>query len=348
MRTGVRFGITFCAALLVGVIGVTNAWSGEVTFVSQGGAYQEAQTKAILDPAAKALGITIKQDSSADAYPVIKTQVQAGKVYWDLNDMAAAYCVRGIKEGLFEKLDYSLIPNAKDLDPQFRNDFYTGYITYSTVLAYSTERFGSNAPKTWADFWDVKKFPGRRSLRNNAKPSLEAALLADGVPANKLYPLDVDRAYKKLEQIKPHINVWWTSGGQSTQLLRDGEVDMIGLWNGRAGAAINAGAKAVYHYNQGILEYTCLSVLKGSPNKVNAMKLLNEAIKAENQARLPLLIDYGPINLKAFDSGVIPANVAEKLPTSPKNYASQALLSPDWWATPEGVQAEQRWLKFVQ
>jgi putative spermidine/putrescine transport system substrate-binding protein len=78
------------------------------------------------------------------------------------------------------------------------------------------------------------------------------------------------------------------------------------------------------------------------------MKLLNEAIKAENQAHLPLYIDYGPINPKAFDLGVIPADVMEKLPTSPKNYSVQAVLSPEWWATPEGVKAEQRWLNFIQ
>jgi putative spermidine/putrescine transport system substrate-binding protein len=320
----------------------------EITFVSQGGSYQEAQTKAVLDPAAKTLGITIKQDSSADAYPVVKTQVQTGKVVWDVIDVAAGYCIRGGQEGVLEKIDYDLIPNAKNLDPAFRGDYGVGYIAYSTVIAYRTDTYGNKGPQSWADFWDVKKFPGRRSLRNYARPTLEVALLADGVAPDKLYPLDVDRAYRKLEEIKPHITTWWTSGGQSAQLIRDGEVDMIMAWNGRVGAVIKEGAKVAYHYNQGILENTSLCVLKGSPHKTNAMKFINEAIAPKNQAALPLYIDYGPVNLEAFKTGIIPAERTAQLPTAPDHYKKQAILSAAWWGSPEGAKAEERWLAFMQ
>ncbi|MCC7275685.1 MAG: ABC transporter substrate-binding protein [Alphaproteobacteria bacterium] len=343
-----REATRLAAALAVCLAASAAAAADQITFVSQGGSYQEAQTKAILDPAAKALGITIKQDSSADAYPVVKTQVATGKIVWDVIDVAAGYCLRGAAEGLLEKLDLALIPNAKDLDPAFRSDHAVGYITYSTVLAWRTDKYGKNGPQTWADFWDVKKFPGRRSLRNYARPTLEIALMADGVPADKLYPLDVARAYRKLAEIKPHITTWWTSGGQSAQLIRDGEVDMIMAWNGRVGAVMKDGAKVDYHYNQAVLENTSLCVLKGTPNRVASMKFLNEAIAPRNQAALPLLIDYGPVNLKAYDTGIIPAARAAQLPTHPDNFRRQAVLSAAWWASPEGAKAEEGWLAFMQ
>jgi len=89
----------------------------------------------------------------------------------------------------------------------------------------------------------VKKFPGRRALRNHPIATLEAALMADGVAPDKLYPLDVDRAFRKLEEIKPNVTVWWTSGAQSAQLLTTAEVDMVMAWNGRITALTKEGAK---------------------------------------------------------------------------------------------------------
>ena len=222
------------ASLALFIGSATQAMAEDITFVSQGGAYQEAQSKAILEPAAKKLGLTLKQDSSPKAYPIIKTQVESGKVTWDVVDLPTGDCIRGEAEGLFEKLDLALIPNAAQIPDSLKDEYSVGYISYSTVLAYRTDAFkGADVPKTWADFWDTKKYPGQRSLRNLPRPTLEIALLADGVPMDKLYPLDVDRAFRKLEQIKPDIATWWTSGGQSAQLISDGEVDMIQAWNGR-------------------------------------------------------------------------------------------------------------------
>jgi putative spermidine/putrescine transport system substrate-binding protein len=325
------------------------ALAEDITFVSQGGAYQEAQSKAILEPAAKKLGLTLKQDSSPKAYPIIKTQVESGKISWDVVDLPTGDCLRGEQEGLFEKLDLKLIPNAAQLPPQLKDDYSVGYISYSTVLAYRTDAFkGKDVPKTWADFWDTDKFPGQRSLRNLPRPTLEIALMADGVAPDKLYPLDVDRAFKKLEQIKPEIATWWTSGGQSAQLISDGEVDMIQAWNGRITAVQAGGAPVAFDYNQGILETNSLCVLKGSSHKDAAMKFVNEAIDAKLQAALPLIIDYGPLNPEAFKTGMIPAERAAKLPSSPENIVRQALLSSQWWASDAGVKAEERWLSFVQ
>ncbi|MBD8473740.1 ABC transporter substrate-binding protein [Pseudomonas sp. CFBP 8770] len=334
-------------ALLVGAFG--QAWAEDITFVSQGGAYQEAQSKAILEPAAKKLGLTLKQDSSPKAYPIIKTQVESGKVSWDVVDLPTGDCLRGEAEGLFEKLDPALVPNAAQLPAALKDDYTVGYISYSTVLAYRTDAFkGENVPKTWADLWDTKKFPGQRSLRNLPRPTLEIALMADGVAPDKLYPLDVERAFKKLEEIKPHIATWWTSGGQSAQLISDGEVDMIQAWNGRITAVQADGAPVAFDYNQGVLETNSLCVLKGTAHKTAAMKFVNEAIDAKLQAALPMIIDYGPLNPEAFKTGTIPAERAAKLPSSPENISRQALLSAKWWASQEGVKAEERWLAFVQ
>lgn len=322
----------------------------QITFVSQGGAYQKAQTVAILDPAAKKLGIVINQDSAPDAWPIMRSQVATGKPTWDVVDVPTNYCLRGGEQGLVEKLDFSLIPNGAAMPEKYRSPYSVAYEFYSSVLGYSLKKYpdAATAPQSWADFWDIKKFPGRRALRNHPLATLEAALMADGVAPDKLYPLDVDRAFKKLEQIKPSITVWWTSGAQSAQLLNDGEVDMVMAWNGRVSALIKEGAKVAYTYNQGILQSTSLCILKGAPNLATAVKFVNEAVDPVLQANLPLHIDYGPANPAAFDTGVIPAARAKELPSAPENARRQALMSYAWWSSPEGEAAEKRWLAFMQ
>ena len=324
------------------------ARADQITFVSQGGAYQKAQTIAILDPSAKKLGITINQDSIPDAWPAIKSQVASGKPTWDVVDVPTGYCLRGGEQGLVEKLDFAKLPNGASMPEAYRSPYSVAYEFYSSVLAYNQKAFPNGAPSSWADFWDVKKFPGRRALRNHPIATLEAALMADGVAPDKLYPLDVDRAFRKLEEIKPNITVWWTSGAQSAQLLNDGEVDMVMAWNGRVSALISEGAKVAFTFNQGVLQSTSLCILKDAPNAATAVRFLNEAVDPVHQANLPLNIDYGPANPMAFDTGVISPERAAQLPSAPDNARKQALMSYAWWSSPAGEAAEKRWVSFMQ
>lgn len=323
------------------------AQSDSITFASWGGAYQEAERKAFLVPAEKKLGITIAGDSHT-GLAAIKTQVLSKNVYWDVVDLSVADCQRGANDGLWEKLDYSQIPNAADLPDDFKSDYWVGLITFSSVLGWNTDTVSGDVPQTWSEFFDTERFPGDRTMRNTARESLEIALLADGVPADELYPLDVDRAYDKLAEIKPHVTTWWTSGAQSAQLIADGSVDYAALWNGRIQAAIDDGAAADYHWNQAILQVECLVVPKGTSKKTTAMKVINEALDPENQARFSTIIPYGPVNPKAFDTGILSEEVVAGLPTAPGHLEDSIILEAEFWASKEGEQALERWKRFVQ
>ena len=338
------------SALAALVLSVAMADDGraqdQVSFAGYGGEPQKVQAKAFFEPANKALGVTVLQDSHG-GYAKIKAQVLSGSPSFDLVALGCAEGARAAKEGLLEPLDYALIPNAKDIDPRLRSEHTVGEWTFSTVLAWNTKTV-KTPPKTWAEFWDVKKFPGKRALGSNARQMLEIALLADGVAPDKLYPLDVERAFKKLEEIKPHLALWWSSGAQSVQLLTDGEIDMEAIWNGRAQAAIDAGATAAYTYNEGIYDVECFMVLKGAKNKVNAMKIINVMLDAKNQATAASLIDYGPVNPKAYDTGIIPADRLKRLPSAPDNLKQQALLDASWYASADADKAFARWTTLLQ
>ena len=147
------------------------------------------------------------------------------------------------------------------------------------VLSYDTRAFpdGKPQPKTWADFWDVKTFPGPRSLPNMGTPwwVLIAALLADGVPAAQLFPLDLDRAFKKMDAIKPNVTVWWRSGDQSQQLFRSREVVMAMMFSGRSSRLQAEGIPLNIVWNGAPLDASVWAVTKDAPRPNAALALLD-------------------------------------------------------------------------
>ena len=103
-------------------------------------------------------------------------------------------------------------------------------------------------------------------MRNHPTDNLEFALIADGVPMDKLYPIDFDRAFKKLDQIKPHVTVWWTTGQQPAQLLLDKEVVLATGWNGRFYDLIKKGAPVEIEWNEGALKQGSFVIPRGAKN----------------------------------------------------------------------------------
>lgn len=336
-----------CSVTVAGVVAASAAAAqaaDTVTFASWGGSYQEAQAEALLAPAAKALGIEFKE-ASHKGLAELRSQVLSGAVQWDIVDLGATDCAQGSVEGLFEPLDYSVI-DASDVAPEMAQEHWVALIYYSTVLAYNSEKYKDNPPQSWADFWDVEKFPGTRALRGSPIGTMEIALLADGVEPENLKPYDVDRAFASLEKIKPHVDVWWTSGAQSAQLIRDGEVDMLGIWSNRLTSAIKDGAKAGFTFNQGLANADCLVVPKGAPNKELAMKAINEFLKPDNQAAITKLIDIGPVNPKAVALGGFSEEKLSLMPSTDENMKTQAFQDFAWWGE-NGAEIKEQWDNFI-
>ncbi|MGH7104137.1 MAG: polyamine ABC transporter substrate-binding protein [Acetobacteraceae bacterium] len=308
------------------------ASTAQLTVVSWGGSYQDAQSKALFQPAAKALGITVKEETYS-GLAELELHAKTHTVTWDVVSSGSGTAARAGSEGILEKLDYGVIDVA-DFLPGTAQPYFVGGDVFSTVVAWNTKTYGENGPQNWVDFWDVKKFPGARSYRNAV--TLELPLIADGVPMDQVYevlsaPGGMTRAIKKLAELKPHIAVWWSSGAQSAQLMKDGAVDMIAGWNGRFDDAAKAGAKVAYTFNQGMLDYDCFVIPKGAPHGELAMKFLAEISKPQYQAALTRYITYSPTNKKAFELGLIPADYAKRLPSYPANAAKQFLIDDQWY-----------------
>ena len=305
--TDCQLGLVLASTTAIASLG-TGVVAQELTVVSFGGAYQDAQSKALFQPAAKALGIKLKEETYTGIAD-LRLKVKAGAVTWDVVASGSGSAARAGSEGILEKLDYKVI-DVSSFRPGLWQDYCVGGDVFSTVLAWNTKTYGDKGPQSWADFWDVKKFPGKRSYRKGVAGALEPALMADGVPAGKglrgacRQPGGIERAIKKIKELKPHVAVWWSSGAQHAQLMKDGEVDMITGWNGRFDVVAKDGAKVAYTFNQALLDYDCYAIAKGAPNKDLAMKFLAEISKPQYQAEFTKYITYGPTNRRRMTSAL--------------------------------------------
>jgi putative spermidine/putrescine transport system substrate-binding protein len=226
--------------LLFGGFLIQAAMAAEIVINIDGGSNLEALKETMFNPFEKATGHKLIYDEGAN-YAKLRAMVKSGNVEWDIAEAWSQDLVEILsREGVLEPIDYNIVGNGmhgvyrKDLYEEFLHPYGVADGFYTSLIGYNAEKFlEGKGPTGWKDFWDVEKFPGPRALQSGPWNNLEFALVADGVPPEELYPLDVDRAFQVLDRIKPHVKVWWTSGAQPVQLLTDKEVDMTSIWNGR-------------------------------------------------------------------------------------------------------------------
>lgn len=313
------------AALAIPMISVRAQKPRELVFVGFGGAYQDGQTKALFEPFEKETGIKIVGTTGVELAR-LKAQVSSKNVEWDLISLPDRLRATAVSDGLLEKLDYSRFSTA-DLLQQFVTPECCGGVTFAAQLTYSTEAFeGQQAPATWADAWNTERFKGRRGMMSQVTYLLEFALLADGVPKDKLYPIDVERALRSLEKFKKNA-VWWVQFPQVEQMLLNKEIVMT-PWT-RGVSAQLAGRPIRVSYEGAAISYEGWVIPKGSKNFDAAMRFIEFAIRPDRQAELTKYIAYGPTNRNALR--LIEPRVRELLPSDPKNLAAGFLFDGNWW-----------------
>lgn len=304
-----------------------------LSVMSFGGAYQEAQRKAVFETYAASTGIKIDEQEYGGEIAKIKAMIESGNTTIDVVDVDAPTLLQGCDEGIFEKIDWAKIGPEDDWIKGTTSDCGVGTIVYATILAYDGAKL-KDGPKTIKDLFDTKKFPGKRGLWKNPATNLEFALLADGVEPDKVYealstPEGVDRAFAKLDTIKDSI-VWWEAGAQAPQLLASGEVAMTTAWNGRIYNANKEGKDFRIVWDNQILDSNYWVIPKGAKHPEASLAFIKYAAEPKELAAITKYIPYGPVRKSAAEF-VAPED-AKNLPTSPQNLTVSLTLDNGFWA----------------
>jgi putative spermidine/putrescine transport system substrate-binding protein len=346
----IRHFICIASVSLNMISPVAVATDETLTVTSWGGAYAKGQRKVYFEPFTKATGTKIREDEWDGSVAKIKGMVDAGQVSWDVVDLYPVQALQGCEEGWLEKIDYTSLGGKQAFVEGAAMECAVGTTVYGTIYAYNADKFPVGGPSTMADFWNVKKYPGPRAMQKTPKTTLEFALIADGVAAREVYAVlatkaGVTRAFRKLDEIKPFVKVWWTAGAQPPQLLADGEVVMTTGWNGRIHDAVKNHGKnfKIVWDGQGI-DFDLWAIPKGAKHALAAKRFVAFATKPDVTAQQPLHMSYAPAVKAALAK--VPANVMADLPNAPQNLKNAFVVSPRFWADHEQELTERfnEWL----
>jgi putative spermidine/putrescine transport system substrate-binding protein len=321
--------------------------AGPLTVVSYGGSFNTAFQQTLIDPFEAATGIDVSLVEGTSLQG-LKLQVSARKVTWDVPALSGAEYLTAVSQGLLEpyapgKVDLAKVPK------RFQGTHGSRFGLFLFVMAWDQRKIpDSSAPRTWAEFFDTRKYPGKRSLYENLTDGavLEAALMADGVPLEAIYPLDVDRALRVLEQRLGKGNIIWHRTNQEPiQQLTSGEVALATSFNGRVRLArANEKAPLGFTASQAVIGGDYLVVPKGATHQDSAWKFINFVYTNDVAgAAFTRATGYPTAN-----SGIekhLSAEERAQLPTSPELADRTVLKGDEWWSANLGPATEtfKRW-----
>lgn len=327
--------------------------SNDMTIVSWGGAYQNSQLKAYVEPyvALHPEVNVVWDESSPEAVAKLRAMNEANNITWDLVDVEAADGIRLCDEGLAMEIDVdaALAPGddgstpTADFGDSLVSDCFIPQIVFSTTIGYRTDMVGETPPTDICAIFDTETYPGKRALNKRPLANMEWALLCDGVAKDDIYDMlatdaGQTQAFAKLDSIKANT-VWWTAGAETPQLLADGEVVMGSTYNGRLFSAIAEQDQPIgMLWDAQMLDFDGWVVPDGlaEDRLARVMDFLMFATDTQRLADQAAYISYGPARASSAplvgnhaDLGI---PMAEHMPTDPANATNVFVTQYAFWS----------------
>lgn len=307
------------------------AQSRQLVLATWGGDTTKAIEQILGNPFGQAMGLSVVSDTSGPSEGAVQVQAASGSISWDVMLLEYFSSITLGRNGLLGEIDYSIVAKDKVFDGESHQyGIASAYVGY--VIVYDAQKYGDNPPRSWADFFDVEKFPGKRTLPKWMISVPEAALLADGVKPQDLYPLDLDRAFAKVEKLMPHVASVWGTGAESQQLMLDGDASMGMLWTTRAILVDRDSERQVtFTFNDGFLVPDAWGYMKDNPA---GAKAANEFIAfgqdPARQVELLRLAGYGPAN--PATAALVPDDLKRIDCTQPEHRKLMHSVDMGWYA----------------
>lgn len=322
---------TIAAALAAPLVWRRANAAPQIVVRTTGGVYDEIMRRSFYDDFTKATGIEVVTAGA----PMTKliAMYKAGGAEFDVIDTGDGGLLTLERMGALMPIDYAGWKYGKpdDIIKELRQPTRVANFVYATVAVYNTQAFGAKHPQDWAQFWDTKAFPGPRTLPDMAsgQPALEFALIADGVAPDKLYPMDVARAFKALSRIRGSVPKFWDTGALSAQLLSDKEAMLGALWSGRVQTIIDKGAPLAIEWNQNMMQVQALGIPKNTKDPKAAQLFVDFAMGEKAQLGYAKELRYGPSNLKSYP--MLPKELLDIMPGGPKYRELGFYQDITWW-----------------
>jgi putative spermidine/putrescine transport system substrate-binding protein len=341
------------STMTLGVVVATAAANAEdtINYAGSGGGLAQVMKGVFDDPFTAETGIKVEALATTDRASAIKAMMAAGKVTWDVAELNPVDYATASLSGWLQPLDWANIDPNNALPEDAKLSDAGIAATYTTILAVRTDKLPEGKQMTsWADFWDIENFPGGRALQNQPIDNLEFALIADGVAPADVYKVlankeGQDRAFAKLDEIKPHITAWWTAGAQPIQMISDGEVAFTSAWNGRVTKLASEGVPVDIVWNGGGLKPSYVAIIKGSDKVEEGQKYISFMLTdPARAAKFAELVSYPGLVKGLFDH--MDPQKGKTMPTHPENVKGQFVTDAIFWGKHLG-ELKERWEDWI-
>ncbi len=325
---------TAVKGLMVGAVGaiaapayIRSAWAQQKQLVVADfpGSVRDARRKVLYDPFTKETGIEIIH-GEGPSLAAVKVQVDNKDVVWDVIRMDGSFAHSAAGLGLLERVDETIV-NREGAIAASMHEYAVGTSISAAGIAFPTDRLQGKAPQTWPEFWDAEKFPGRRGLRDRITDTLEIALMGDGVPASQVYPCDIERAFKALDKIKPHVSHWIAGAAETVSLIQQNETDFTATYTSRVKSMQEANVPMDFSFKQNVLGVGYWAALKGARNLDAAMRFMAFTMREDRQIELAALTADAPV----FDSAMAKLDPAVMKWMPDINSPDNLFVDPTWW-----------------
>lgn len=300
-----------------------------ITIATWGGTTGAGMVESWAKPFTERTGVEVIEVTPVD-YAKFVTQVESGNLQWDWIDAEGWFVFA--HEDLLDPIDLDAVGvNEGDMVevPQMITPKAIGSHLGSYVIGYRTDVEGRNVPRDWTEFFDVKNIPGKRVLYNWPYGMVEVALLGDGVEFEDLYPLDLDRAFDKIDSIRDDL-LFWNTGAEAQQFLASDAADFVATWNNRIGYLANAGIPVGIEWGQNLQILDHHTVPKGDPRAPATIEFIRTALEPQAQADLAFTTGLAPTRESAFQ--LVDDRIKPWLNTHPDNWnAAAGILDDEWW-----------------
>lgn len=298
-----------------------------------GGVLDNYLTKDFAEPFEKQTGVKVNFGSGASLALARLQTMSGGAAQWDVINLTGGEYVAAVKDKLIVPYDYHII-DASHVPPEYKEEYGIKFSLFLFVMCWNRKSIAdAKAPGTWADFWDTKRWPGKRSMDANVSDgsTLELALLADGVPVDKLFPLDVERALKSLDRLGRDNIIWYSANQEPIQQLLSGAVSLAAAFDGRVLLANRGGADLGFTPAYAAVSGNYYCVSSASANKKAAFEFLNYMLtNIPGDAQYMMETAYAIPNTAALPQ--VPRAIADILPTNPALSGKVFIKNDAWWA----------------
>lgn len=327
---------TLLAALALAASALTTtpafASPNDLTIITRDESLQRAIQASYVQPFTAVTGTPVQQQIWEGGIDALRTQAKNADDPWDLVLVDADELSAACSEGILEKLDWSTIGGKDHYAAQAVSDCGLGAVIVTTVLAWDKDKLPV-AP-SWSDFWDVAKYPGKRGLRKGVRGNLEFALMADGVSPGDVYKTlstsdGVDRAFRKLDQLKPYVE-WWGTEAEAAHILTSGDVLMTSAPSSQvATMAAHDHKNFGLQFTGSLFELQSWAIMKGSPSLRMAQQFLY--FTGMQAVELKLLEHSGNAGLvKGLNDG-LPQDLVAISPSNQANMAAGLRVDAAFW-----------------